>query len=87
MFGHKEANKQSQSSVRTPSTRVEWRLERRERNSSMNLFMRVFLMDWVPPGVECLVVEDEEGAANKVAEEGGKDANQEKLCVGVEVGD
>ena len=41
----------------------------------------------VPPGVEGLVVEDEEDAANKVAEEGGKDANQEELGVGVEVGD
>ena len=41
----------------------------------------------VPPGVEGLVVEDEEDAASKVAEEGGKDANQEELGVGVEVGD
>ena len=41
----------------------------------------------VPPGVESLVVEDEEDAANKVAEEGGKDPNQEELGVGVEVGD
>ena len=35
----------------------------------------------VPPGVESLVVEDEEDAASKVAEEGGKDANQEEFCV------
>ena len=37
--------------------------------------------------MEGLVVEDEEDAASKVAEEGGKDANQEELGVGVEVGD
>ena len=35
----------------------------------------------VPPGVEGLVVEEEEGAASQVAEDGGKDANQEELFV------
>ena len=35
----------------------------------------------VPPGVEGLVVEEEEGAASQVAEEGGKDANQQELIV------
>ena len=35
----------------------------------------------VPPGVEGLVVEEEEGAASQVAEEGWEDANQEELCV------
>ena len=35
----------------------------------------------VPPGVEGLVVEEEEGAASQVAEEGGKDANQQELFV------
>ena len=39
----------------------------------------------VPPGVEGLVVEEEEGAANRVAEDGGKDANQEELFVRIEV--
>ena len=34
-----------------------------------------------PPGVEGLVVEVEEGAASQVAEEGGKDANQEELNI------
>ena len=35
----------------------------------------------VPPGVEGLVVEEEEGAASQVAEEGWKDANQKELGV------
>ena len=35
----------------------------------------------VPPGVEGLVVEEEESAASQVAEEGWKDANQEEFCV------
>ena len=39
----------------------------------------------VPPGVEGLVVEEEEGAASKVAEERGKDTNQEEFGVGIEV--
>ena len=35
----------------------------------------------VPPGVEGLVVEEEEGAASQVAEEGWEDANQKELYV------
>ena len=35
----------------------------------------------VPPGVEGLVVEEEEGTASEVTKEGGKDANQEELFV------
>ena len=34
-----------------------------------------------PPGVEGLVVEEEEGTANKVAEEGWKDANLQEFRV------
>ena len=40
----------------------------------------------VPPGVESLVVKEEEGTASQVAEEGWKDANQEELGVGCEDG-
>ena len=34
-----------------------------------------------PPGVEDLVVEEEEGAASQVAEDGWEDANQQELGV------